>query len=88
MGKAFDKACRVYQLYYSPSLATIRTLAELREVEKDVLNVWVIFSFTRGMRLRFPELYDCIEANYHFVSTHPGTIEYGTIFVVRRAGPV
>lgn len=74
----------VYQMYYAPEITPIRTVDQLKQLEATSNRVWVIFSFTRDMRLRFSPLYDYLEAHYETVSRHPGTLDDGTLYVVRR----
>jgi len=74
----------VYRMYYASDLAVIRTIGELKQLEAESERVWILFSFTRDMRLRFSELYEYLELNYETVNAYPGTLDDGTIFTVRR----
>ena len=74
----------VYQLYYRPDLPVVLTLDELRTLEQSRKTVWVLFSFTRDMRLRYGPLYDYLQANYRIEAALPGTLDDGTIYIVRR----
>lgn len=74
----------VYKMFYAPDMEAIRTVEELHRVEAGSPKVWVLYSFTRDMRLRFSDLYDYLEANYETVSIHRGTLDDGAIYVVRR----
>ncbi|MCX6607016.1 MAG: glycosyltransferase family 39 protein [Acidobacteria bacterium] len=74
----------VCKMFCAPDMEAIRTVEELHRVEAGWPKVWVLYSFTRDMRLRFSDLYDYLEANYETVSIHRGTLDDGTIYVVRR----
>lgn len=72
----------VYDLYYRPGLPVLKTIAELQALEAKNPRVWVLFSFTRDMRLRYSPLYDYLEANYTILETRPGTLGDGAIYIV------
>ena len=74
----------VYRMFYAPDIEAVRSVDELHRLEAESPTVWMLYSFTRDMRLRFPALYDYLEANYETVSTHRGTLDDGTIYLVRR----
>ena len=77
----------VYQIYYAPEMRVARTPEDLHRIEQTASSVWVLHSFPRDMRLRFAELYDYLEKNYELVSRHPGTLNDGEIYVLRRGRP-
>ena len=74
----------VYQLYYRPDLPVVRTLDELRALEHSRETVWVLFSFTRDMRLRYSLLNEYLQRHYRVEAARPGTVDDGTIYIVRR----
>lgn len=71
----------VYDLYYRPGLPVVKTIDELKALEARHPRVWVLFSFTRDMRLRYSPLYDYLEANYPIRETRPGTLDDGTLYI-------
>jgi hypothetical protein len=51
-----------------------------------LVRVWVLYSFPRDMPLRFPDLYDYIRSHARIVTTSPGTVGDGAIYVARLDG--
>lgn len=78
---AIGLAAGSYRDYYAPDLAFPDTTAALDTFEDDGA-VWVLYSFPRDMRLRFPELYDDVQARYEAVAIFPGTLEEGSLYVM------
>lgn len=73
----------VYRMYYAPNVQPLRTVDDLHAVESRSRRVWVLYSFPRDMRLRFSPLYDELESRYEIIATFPGTLDDGTIWLVR-----
>lgn len=72
-----------YRAYYAPAIETPETLAEFQALSQPGQHTWVIYSFSRDMRLRFPALYDHIEQQFDLVARFPGTLGDGTVYVAR-----
>lgn len=83
---AAGMAARVYRSYYGPGLDFPATPADLGALRGQDHAVWVLYSFPRDMRLRFPDLYDYIRSHARIVTTFPGTVGDGTIYVARLDG--
>lgn len=83
---AVGLAAVAYRLYYAPGLRFPETPAELRALGGPGRAVWVLFSFPRDMRLRFPRLFDEVERECRVVATFEGTLGDGDLYVARR-GP-
>lgn len=64
-------------LHYPDSVAALQTL------ETTYDDVWVIYSFTQDMRLRFGTIYDYVQDEYELVAQFAGTLGDGTMYVMR-----
>ncbi|MBZ0302421.1 MAG: glycosyltransferase family 39 protein [Anaerolineae bacterium] len=73
-----------YREYYGPSLQFPDDVQELTNLESTGQDVWVLYTLTRDMRLRFSDLFDYIQENYELVAVFPGTLGDGAIYVNRR----
>jgi hypothetical protein len=76
-----------YRLYHAPSLRIPSTAEQLRALRGPDHSLWVLWSFPRDMRLRFPELLDAIERDFRLEATFRGTLGDGDLYV-SRAGPI
>jgi mannosyltransferase len=83
---AAGMAAAVYRSYYAPGLDFPATPADLGALRGQDHAVWVLYSFPRDMRLRFPALYDYIRLHARIVTTFRGTVGDGTIYVTRLDG--
>lgn len=75
-----------YKLLYAPDLRFPRDAPELRALRASGRAVWVLFSFPRDMRLRFPEIKDAMGAEFETVARFQGTLGDGDLFVARAEG--
>ncbi|HEV2854321.1 MAG TPA: glycosyltransferase family 39 protein [Thermoanaerobaculia bacterium] len=83
---AIGMAAAVYHKYYAPEIECPKTPAELAALRGRDHAVWVLYSFPRDMRLRFPEIYDYVEARSQPVAAFRGTLGDGTVYVARVDG--
>ena len=66
-----------YQEYYGPELVVPNSAAELEALRQRHGTVWLLYSFTRDMRLRYPELFDYGRRDFSTVEIFPGTLDDG-----------
>jgi 4-amino-4-deoxy-L-arabinose transferase-like glycosyltransferase len=84
-----DSVCAVglagvsYASYYQPTMLVPATVGDLATLRRPGSTVWVLYSFNRDMRLRYPQLYDYIQSNFDLVTMFPGTLGDGTLYVAR-----
>lgn len=77
-------AGKFYRLYHAPELTDLDTVDKLRALPADRRR-WIIYTFPGDMRRRFGPLYDAIqdEAGWELVRQFRGTLDGGTMYVVR-----
>jgi hypothetical protein len=81
---AVGLAASPYRLLYGPDLLFPETTEALAALEGDGRTVWVIYTFSRDMRIRFGDLFDYLEENYEDQAAFPGTVGDGTIYVMKK----
>jgi hypothetical protein len=67
--------------YYSPDIRAANTVSELERIRAEGQPVWLLYTFPRSLRARFPQLATYIEEHYTIVRTFAGTVGDGEIFV-------
>ena len=72
-----------YQEYYGPELVVPNSAAELEALRQRHGTVSLLYSFTRDMRLRYPELFDYVRRDFSTVEIFPGTLDDGNIHLTR-----
>ncbi len=75
-----------YGRYYAPSMKVIQSTTELSLLCREGRGAWVLYSFTRDMRLRHSAIYDFIQEQMRPSATFPGTLGDGTLYVAHCAG--
>lgn len=80
---AVGLAAVAYRLRYGPELRFPEDPAELRGLVSPDRGLWVLFSFRRDMRLRFPAMLDAIDADFTVVARFRGTLGDGDLYVAR-----
>lgn len=80
---AVGLAAVAYKLLYAPDLRFPGGARELTALPAAGRTVWVLFSFPRDMRLRFPEILDALDAHFTTVARFRGTLGDGDIYVAR-----
>lgn len=78
---AVGLAAVAYRHFYGPDLAFPESAAQLAALEEG--RVWLLYSFPRDMRARFPELFDRVEARYVRVAVFRGTLGDGDLYLCR-----
>lgn len=81
---AVGLAATAYRVYYAPEITTIYTEEEYRAALRPARETWVLVTFPRDMRARFPAVYDRLEDDFRLVATFPGTLGGGDLFVYYR----
>lgn len=81
-------AAVAYRQQYAPSLTVVRSTAELSSWCREGAGAWVLYSFTRDMRLRNSAMYDFIQAQMQPRATFRGTLGDGNLYVAHCPGRV
>lgn len=77
-----------YRQRYSPGLPIVQSREELSRWCEQGNGAWVLYSFTRDMRLRHPDTYDFIQERMRAAATFPGTLGDGSLYVAHCTGSV
>ena len=80
---AVGLAATAYRSYYAPELDFPASPAELHAIEAGSQRVWVIYTFSRDMRIRFSNLLDDLESRYEDSMSFRGTVGDGTVHVMK-----
>jgi hypothetical protein len=72
-----------YKLLYAPELRFPSDAVELSALAATGRRAWVLFSFPRDMRLRFPEILDALDAQFTTLARFRGTLGDGDLYVAR-----
>jgi len=80
---AVGLAASGYRGLYGPHLAFPQDIAELSRLQEGDHATWVLYTFTRNLRVTNPALLDYLEENFTPQASFPGTVGDGTIYVLR-----
>lgn len=80
---AVGLAAVAYRLRYGPELRFPEDPVQLGGLRSPGHSLWVLFSFPRDMRLRFPAMLDAIDADFKVVARFHGTLGDGDVYVAR-----
>lgn len=84
---AVGLAALSYRRYYAPWLRFPQTPEELLSLAGGGRRVWVLLSFPRDMRLRFPDLTRVLESEFEPVARFRGTLGDGDLYLIRSRAP-
>jgi hypothetical protein len=73
--------------YYDASVFRLDSAKQLRELQSDNQDLWLMYTFPDTLRAGHPELWDCITENFRIAARFDGTVVNGTIIVCRFVGP-
>jgi len=77
-------AGRVYNLYYAPEWPEISTAEQLRTLERQGGDTWVIYTLGSYVERAKPDLARILRTDYELMKTFPGTLGDGDLFVLRN----
>lgn len=75
-----------YRQRYAPDMRVVESNGDLAVWCGQGKGAWVVYSFTRDMRLRHARLYDFIQERMRPAATFPGTLGDGNLYVAHCAG--
>ncbi len=81
---AVNIAGEVYSRYFAPQWLVAKSETELRNLEQNSGNIWLVYTLSPEIKAFRPEMWQMIERNYKIVRVFPGTLNGGEIYVCRN----